>query len=1069
MNDLQEQETIQTNKTETRTEALSTMPPEMIKENPLKGDNPVLPNNTKIVCDERLWTKLGGSVLKGRVLKGKLSSNVVMVQYGTDCLTSMDPGCMLLFDAATAAGFATSVQAAFNKGPLDTMAVLPLVDIEDFASQVMLDRMNLTIQCCWMAGLRVMKPRVMKPFTDRKSIVGQSVPVSAPTDKISVLSRMIIQAQTNFGEFISSGSDKGLRLIGIHSSGKVVTGGPVAPVEATLEQVGSPDFCDHLRVLKESPTWLVAKEAWAPTKAWRDQGECEPTRKKPTKKKQEKEENRANKKMVTVNIDTKGVPLNFEQKSVLNQRFSQYGHILGIRYWGSSKTSCRISFGTAKSARMAAFHENGTFFFNCQVTANIARSNKKELEARTKTRGKRGGQKKHTPRPLLNERTAKSTNAKPADLQTLFTNNKPGVLVSNLDPSTPAHILVKLFGDQGNVLNFQELFESNSSFEKGFCSIKYETYEECQNAIRKLDNYMFNGRIISVQFEDEGEVANLNVEHQKNDKQLNYDRTHSGLPAPTAPCLPAPTAPTAPRLTAPPALTAPRLTAPPALTAPRLYAPPAPTAPRLTAPPALTAPRLHAPPAPTAPRLPAPHVPTAPCLSAPPAPTTPKQKSPPIRPNIVEIVISDEPEVLEYGKWIRDQLLDVGVSRVGLTMSSVGYSLKEIFEEMASRGIKFVCVFTLEDAKQRILSVKSLRYEKETILTGPAEKGLTFIRTNYFKESYFLPPDLRWLCAVVYNRHELTIEEYDNFISFMVDYREHKIKEIHGTEVMAELLEPPLQLNQDPVAKSKQLEVQAVLLNVLERNKNLLPLSTCRAMPSAPSDNRAIDPPNNIDIVPFSDRHVPRPAPYIDVGVQPPAPFINVGVPPPGPYIDVGVPPPVPYAYIGVGVPPPAPYPNVAVPPPVLYNDRNADYGDRDDKRDRDVPYRHRDSYSPSRRRDRDAPSRRRGNRSRVRKDRSRDRHSRRRDSPSRRRDSPLRRRDSPLRRRDSPSRRRDSPSRRRDSPSRRRDSLSRRRDSPSRCTTVLPLPSSDLRNKLGEAKREDSVDSVESDCLILY
>lgn len=33
----------------------------------------------------------------------------------------------------------------------------------------------------------------------------------------------------------------------------------------------------------------------------------------------------------------------------------------------------------------------------------------------------------------------------------------------------------------------------------------------------------------------------------------------------------------------------------------------------------------------------------------------------------------------------------------------------------------------------------------------------------------------------------------------MVDYREHKIKEIHGTEVMAELLEPPLQLNQVPV------------------------------------------------------------------------------------------------------------------------------------------------------------------------------------------------------------------------------------------------------------------------------
>ena len=36
-------------------------------------------------------------------------------------------------------------------------------------------------------------------------------------------------------------------------------------------------------------------------------------------------------------------------------------------------------------------------------------------------------------------------------------------------------------------------------------------------------------------------------------------------------------------------------------------------------------------------------------------------------------------------------------------------------------------------------------------------------------------------------------------VSFMVEYRESKIKEIHGTKVLVELLEPPLQPNKVPV------------------------------------------------------------------------------------------------------------------------------------------------------------------------------------------------------------------------------------------------------------------------------
>lgn len=44
------------------------------------------------------------------------------------------------------------------------MAMLPIKDGEVFEteSSVMLDRMNVTIQCCWTAGIIVMKPNTAR-------------------------------------------------------------------------------------------------------------------------------------------------------------------------------------------------------------------------------------------------------------------------------------------------------------------------------------------------------------------------------------------------------------------------------------------------------------------------------------------------------------------------------------------------------------------------------------------------------------------------------------------------------------------------------------------------------------------------------------------------------------------------------------------------------------------------------------------------------------------------------------------------------------------------------------------
>jgi len=169
---------------------------------------------------------------------------------------------------------------------------------------------------------------------------------------------------------------------------------------------------------------------------------------------------------------------------------------------------------------------------------------------------------------------------------------------------------------------------------------------------------------------------------------------------------------------------------------------------------------------------------------------------------------------------------------------------------------------------------------------------------------------------------------------------------------LVELLEPPLQPNKNPVVRRKELEVQSVLLNVLERNKSLLPLSTCGVMPSAPSNNRARLPSSSEVIAPFSERYIPAPAPLIDVAVPPPSSYIDVAVTHPI-NIDVGVPPPAPYIDVGV------PYIDVAVPPPVPYvryshswdSEEFYQYKERDYRdslsRDRETNFRRR--YSPLR------------------------------------------------------------------------------------------------------------------------
>jgi len=112
---------------------------------------------------------------------------------------------------------------------------------------------------------------------------------------------------------------------------------------------------------------------------------------------------------------------------------------------------------------------------------------------------------------------------------------------------------------------------------------------------------------------------------------------------------------------------------------------------------------------------------------------------------------------------------------------------------------------------------EAVNFIKEKYLELKSETGI-----KVSADVYVLPAKIRAMMGFIAESRSMSVVEYDNIIRFMVEYRDNKLKEIYGTKIPAQLLEPPLQLNKDPVLKSKREEVQSVLLGVLEQYKDIL-------------------------------------------------------------------------------------------------------------------------------------------------------------------------------------------------------------------------------------------------------
>jgi len=194
--------------------------------------------------------------------------------------------------------------------------------------------------------------------------------------------------------------------------------------------------------------------------------------------------------------------------------------------------------------------------------------------------------------------------------------------------------------------------------------------------------------------------------------------------------------------------------------------------------------------------------------------------------NIVEILCGSKPEMVDFGQFIKGELVAALIPSVGVLQLTPGYSFDQIFDQISKDGVKFACLFATRNISRRTISVKCLSSD-ETLTDVPVAEAVSFIRKMYLmlrsvmgsripSDAFVLPPNIRTIARFIAEGRDMSVVEFDTILRFMVSYRENKLKEVYGTKVPAQLLEPPLQLDKDPVLKDKEKEIQAVLLDVFE-------------------------------------------------------------------------------------------------------------------------------------------------------------------------------------------------------------------------------------------------------------
>jgi len=205
-----------------------------------------------------------------------------------------------------------------------------------------------------------------------------------------------------------------------------------------------------------------------------------------------------------------------------------------------------------------------------------------------------------------------------------------------------------------------------------------------------------------------------------------------------------------------------------------------------------------------------------------------------IEANDVEIVCFKE-KYTKYAEWIEERLTTKGL-KVDVLYPNPEITLEPLLCNISVRKGTFAIVINADSKENRTFDVYVLQGEIQEHKNMPETDAFSYMVRNYSKISsrhtgkvekaerptFELNQDVYKIFKDLHNGREVEIAEYDKAIQHLVSNRDALLKEEYGSKVPAHLLVPPCAPYKDPTLRGKQEEVQEYVLEILNKNPDIL-------------------------------------------------------------------------------------------------------------------------------------------------------------------------------------------------------------------------------------------------------
>jgi len=185
--------------------------------------------------------------------------------------------------------------------------------------------------------------------------------------------------------------------------------------------------------------------------------------------------------------------------------------------------------------------------------------------------------------------------------------------------------------------------------------------------------------------------------------------------------------------------------------------------------------------------------------------------------------------------------------------------LAKIFSNITSRGVTFAILITPLNQDHNSVTLNILQGQQQEHRNMPLEDAINMIAQLFeqglehnnsggkqFNDDQlasskkFMPEDVKNVFGFLMDNRPLSVMEYDKLIKYLVKQRENVLKNEYGEDIPANLITPPIGPPLDMATKSKQDELQAKIMEVLNKQKEPPKVSAAAPELSA-SLQKAID------------------------------------------------------------------------------------------------------------------------------------------------------------------------------------------------------------------------------------